>query len=576
MSAFDPLRTYIYVLAYDTPEGMGLHMPIINQLRHWRKFAGEVTPRTNVPIGILALSITTLCLATFVTGRGNIFWDPGSISWWSLLFGMSTAGLIWTFAYWPAMGQKSEKGLAKLTVPLLGSFLASLIISRFVIEGFLHSSDEYAYMFQAQTFLAGRLWNSPPPLGTAMTTLYTWIIGDKWVGQYPPGWPSIITFGLALGLPRLLIVPLLALCTALLMNALLRSKVDRAVRIPVVIFMSLTPFTLFNSASLYSHVASSFLVVCTAFACERCLKSGSLRWAFLIGASIGSLASIRYIAAVIIILPVGIALLKSPHRVRLCFTAILGGLPFLVLLLYYHWAITGDPLKPVYYGAGRTSDRLYFDIQSILEGLRQTGIRFWELSLWTSPAFTVAWVIALVVKVRANVLEVGDFIFPAAVLILVFYPIFGGGFGPRYYYEFWPMACYTVATSINYIIDESLRRATARMVTLSMVYALAVLPWISRDFSAITSTRRDLFDQVAEKRLDHAIVCVQSSTGNLLPLRIYDLTRNGINGNGPVLYVDCNKTDLKSISRAYPTRKIWVYERDIAERRGTLAPLRTR
>lgn len=518
--------------------------------------------------------VTLACFPTFATGRGAIYWNPGTVSWWSRLFVVTIAGVIFGISYWSATAapdRDDRPNSWSFAALMLGTFLLSLVVSNFVIEGFLHSSDEYTYLFQAETFLQGRLWNTPPPLGSAMASIYTWIVGDRWAGQYPPGWPSLIAANLALGLPQIVLAPLLALITGFLLNALMRDKAEAGIRTAVVLFAAVSPFVLFNSASLYSHVAASMMVVCGALACDRSLRTGALCWALLLGMAIGALATIRYIAALIIVLPVGVALLLSRYRLRLCAGAIVGGLPFLLLILWYHWAITGDPLKPVYHAAGRTVDRLYFDGPSIVRGLQQTGIRFWELSLWTSPAFTFLWVVAMVVKARTRRLDIIDALFPVAALILIFYPIFGGGYGPRYYYDFWLLACYTVATGISDLAPGVYRRAARMVVILSATYALTVLPWLSRDLSEVTRSKRDLYDQAAEKRLANAIVCVRSSTSHLHPLRPYDLTRNGIGADGPILYADCTKTDLTSIRKAYPSREVWEYSREEGQPKGLLA-----
>ncbi len=46
---------------------------------------------------------------------------------------------------------------AAFSVILLSGF------ALFVLQGFPNSADEYAYIFQAETFLQKRLWNEPHP-----------------------------------------------------------------------------------------------------------------------------------------------------------------------------------------------------------------------------------------------------------------------------------------------------------------------------------------------------------------------------------------------------------------------------
>ena len=54
----------------------------------------------------------------------------------------------------------------RLLVCLAGGPLLTLVlvaINQFVLMDFPNSGDEYAYLYQAETMAAGRLWNQPPP-----------------------------------------------------------------------------------------------------------------------------------------------------------------------------------------------------------------------------------------------------------------------------------------------------------------------------------------------------------------------------------------------------------------------------
>src|SRR5580698_1059413 len=65
----------------------------------------------------------------------------------------------------------------------LSSFLILSFFSNSVLQRFPNSADVYSYLFQAETFLKGRLWNKPPP---ADSFWFFHIINKegKWLSKY--------------------------------------------------------------------------------------------------------------------------------------------------------------------------------------------------------------------------------------------------------------------------------------------------------------------------------------------------------------------------------------------------------
>jgi hypothetical protein len=88
------------------------------------------------------------------------------------------------------------------------------------------------------------------------------------------------------------------------------------------------------------------------------------------------------------------ALLADTLRSRKLFSrntvfVILGGVPLLAFLLYYHYAITGNPLKSTYSVIEFDSEIwLTFNLQTLSQGWRIFRSGLLSLAEWTCPLYT--------------------------------------------------------------------------------------------------------------------------------------------------------------------------------------------
>jgi hypothetical protein len=315
------------------------------------------------------------------------------------------------------------------------------------------------------------------------------------------------------------------------------------------------------------------LTVAALLAFARTADARSVGAALLTGALIGLLGITRSVTAVAVLIPILVAL-AARRDFRTTVLIGIGGIPFAALLLWYQGSITGNPLKPVYWLAGRDVDHLYFDLPSIKLGLIQTVNRSAGLFLWTSPVLPLLWAAAVVRKLRIRTLGAADFVFPLGVLIFAFYPLHAGnGYGPRYYFDFWPLLVFTVASALR-DLDALKRRRSEALLALSILYGIMIWPLLAYDFHRITFERRDLYVQVKEAGLSNAVICIRSGTGNLLDMMPSDLTRNGVNADGPILYVQCAMVTPPELFEKFPGRTIWSYDRVASAARGRLTRLR--
>ena len=448
------------------------------------------------------------------------------------------------------------------------ALVTASLLTRFLILHSFMTDDEFVYAFQAQTYLAGRVWNPAPPLGDVLTPHFVGLAAGKWFGMYPPGWPMVLALFEALGLPAEAAIVVLIVAAVALLAALVRGKGDAALAILAVAAFAAAPFTIFNGGALYSHFACAVFILLAALATDRALASRSLLWAVIGGAALGMVGVSRNLSAIAVGAPIGIALLLSPHRIKLIAGFALGCAPFGVALLWYQKALTGSPFKSPYWLAGRTVDHLYFDPPSVLKGLRLSVERLMELSFWTSPVLLLLLGGALLIKARARKLGFIDFIFPAAVIAYIFYPMSPVyQYGPRYLFEFWPLALVTIVS--GFALATAQWQAYARaLLLISCAYGIVLWPFVGREYHRFSHQNLAMEDQINAKGLDRAVICIRGDSNIERSRPSESLARNDINASGSILEARCDLTTPAALAAAFPDRSIWTYD---ANDRLTLA-----
>ena len=481
-----------------------------------------------VTAGFAALTLTDTMWVFFASGTLKLAWAAGLL----VLTGL-WAALDWSppafGARWIAVGAA-----------------ATALAAWWVLQGFANSADEYAYVFQAQTYLSGHLWNPAPLLGQALASDYTWVKDGIWAGQYPPGWPAVLALFGWCGWPFWLVNAVLTvgLCLAL-------HRLDPR-RLEMPLLAALSPFVIFTGASLHSHMAAALLGVMSVLCLERARRDKSWGWAMAAGMLLGGLGLVRYMSAALVALPFAVTLLAQ-RRWKLCVGVGVGIVPCFLLVLAYHYALTGDPLKPVYWLGGRTVDHLYFDSVGRALGLRLSLWRWVELVEWAGPGLVLLWVGMMAAKARDRSWSPADWVFPLFVLTFLFYPFDGANrYGPRYYFEALPFVLMAVR-------GRDLGPMARRLVGLSLVYGLVALPFLGGYYRQIVWERQDLYRQVAQQGLSHAIVLVVDGPGHLWKMEPDDMARNGLKADGPVLYARADKTDVDELRRSFPDRQVWIY-----------------
>ena len=470
-----------------------------------------------------------------------------------------------------------------LGVAALG-FAGSLAVV-WALRAFPNSADEYAFHFEAATFLAGRLWNPLPPLHECFSFLHIIELPGRWVALYPPGWPLLLA-GMSLArLPTWLACPLAGIVLLYAVYQLGRRQDGPLGGILAAALVALSPFFLFNAGSYFTHVPTAAAGALFCWMAADFLDRPRLRTGILAGAALGMVGLIRPFNTLPFAVPFLVAFLwRARIRDYVAASSIaLGGLPFLAALMLFYDATIGSPLPDwAKFGGSLVKFGLYprdeFGVSyTPLDQLIRAGVRMIDLAQWTSPLLLLGYVAALVWKAARGRLSFLDFIFPATLAGFLLVPFDGGNqYGPRYYFEGYPFLVLTVVSALVPLLQNRGRPRSvafgASLVFAHLLHAVAVAAFLGWFLRERVDERMDVYDQVRAQGLHHAVIVLRSGTGRSPALTPKDLTRNGLALDGDVIYALDIPDRLGELRALFPDRRFFLYRRDPDSTRGSLNP----
>jgi hypothetical protein len=482
-----------------------------------------------------------------------------------------------TRAAWPLVGATSLVALA-----------ATAVAARYVFNEYPMSGDEYAYIFQSRIFELGRVWIQPWPLERYFDTFFIFNAGGKLITQYPPGWPAVLAAASTIGIANWLVNPILGAGTIAILYLLGLRRYGAATGLLTVCIFAGSGFFVLNSATFFCHPVTAFWGVLFVLAASEYLEHPRVVSGIGAGVTLAAVAVTRHYDAVLFALPALAALVwrSSWAHWRLVPLVVISGLPLIVALLAYYWAITGDPLLTpmTLLDPGERLLGPKFNMVQSTETLLGRGI---ELAEWTSAPFLAVYIWALVRRACRGELHFFEFyglIFPLGYWL--YWGDAGLRWGPRYIYSAFPFVALTAAAAICDALRERnagrLSRVAARAGILSIVISIVQIPFLAINAGKIADQFEDLYRQVARAGIHHALVFVSSGTGEIWHQPIGNLVRNGLSLDDDVIYAHAgdrmadqtNPTAavaaISDLHAAFSDRKIWVYQRKEGDTHGRL------
>lgn len=469
-----------------------------------------------------------------------------------------------------------SKSLYYMMLIASGFFLAAVVIAEEVLEAFPNSSDEYAYLLQAEMFSRGRLWERAHDLPDFFYHINIAQHEGILVSRFPPGWPLMLSIAFEIGLNPALMNPLLGLIALVLFYFFVRRYYDMRVAVWSTLALAFTGFYLFNAASYFSHIACLLVTLLFVFNVYLFQEKKHFAYGLLAGFFLGFIVIIRYYTALLIFIPFFVYLVLE-HRwkaIPLFVWMGIGSLPCLLYLLWYNYSITGNALLPVTMWAYPAEQLGFVKGHSVFKGLEHLARRALMFIYWTSPGLLILYLVFLWRKIKSpaeRLLKPEDYAFLTLTIGYFFYHEIGGNqYGPRFLFEGFP---FLVAFVVSKVLETREKWAVALLLA-SLVFAIVKLPFVSEREANIIDQRQDMYDLVQEENIHNALVFVASPTSPLRPMPTRDLTRNDPKFMNDVIYVLPIPSINDQIMEYYSDRAVYRYERDVNDPDGQLIRIR--
>jgi 4-amino-4-deoxy-L-arabinose transferase-like glycosyltransferase len=455
-------------------------------------------------------------------------------------------------------------------------FVITLFISADTLEQFANSSDEYAYLFQAEMFSRGKLW---APAHDLPDFFYHNNIPQHdgiLVSRFSPGWPLFLSAAFEAGIPAYLINPVLAVLTLIVFYFFACHVYGDRVALWSLGALAFTGFYIFNAASFFSHVLS--LLVTLLFVCNLYLyhKDRNFFYGLLAGFFLGFAATINEYNVFFVFIPLLLYLFYQ-YRFRAVYLLLLmavGAVPFVIFLLSYNYSITGDPLLSVT-GWTHPLEKLGFvKGHNVVKGLEHAARWILLFFYWASPGLLILYFVFLYRKMKSRTerfLHAEDYFLLFLMIGYFFYHEVGGNqYGPRFLFEGFAFLILFVVSKVFQIREKW----AVSLLLASLIYAVVKFPFITHREAQILDERQDLYDLVEGKKISNAVVLVSSATSPKRPMPADDLTRNDPKFQNDVIFALELPTITTKLMEYYNDRSFYRYVREPDNPQGELIKIK--
>lgn len=465
----------------------------------------------------------------------------------------------------------------KIILLLLGTFISITVlvyIAIFILQDFPNSSDEYNYIMQAKTILAGRFWNKPHPLQEFFK--FTNIIekDGKLVNISAPGWPLALAVAMLFKVPLWFVNPILGTLSLLVIFLIGKKLYDEKVALLSVFVTFVSSFFLLNSASYFPHTLASLLVLFFVYFGLIFIDEEKPRYVLLMGIFFGLAFITRYCIAFGVVFVLALYFLfEKPKFYKKILWFFIGAAPFIIFLFLYNYNITGNFLLVPGFEDYR---RLWFYPGFLTLGLKEHLLQLFNFMKWT-PLFLL-WISIIYLPKSFKKVSKGyiEFIFWFLVLGSIFFipSSIGNEYGPRYYYEGFPfLVLFTISNLFKedfYYKKNDLSKFLLWLFILSLILNVPMLIGHLRIEREVVWGRKDLYRLVEKEKIKNAIIFLNTGSGAIRQMPIGGLTQNDIDYSNSVLYVWDRGEDNKRLMGYYLKRGYYTYSYDRKGGRGSL------
>ncbi len=369
--------------------------------------------------------------------------------------------------------------------------LLMLFIQFKYLAGMPVSTDEFSYLFQANIFKNFRLY-APAPESPEFYQFENIIINDgKWYSKYTAGFPALLTFGVAVGLPWI-VNPLLAILAAYFIFRISDMLFDRKTAYLSLFTAFLSPFFLFNgAASFQPHISVACALLGSACFYFMTIKQRDFKWHYAVfsGVLFTMGASIRPIDSALwgisfFLLSIYLLFVRKDRKVlfvrflAVLMTALVG----VFLILCMNKVYTGQLTKFAFHqfqqrevwGIGSMGHNIY---RAIWNSFYTLG----RLLSWSSFLFVETALLAFIGNQRKRSLFLWFVFLVFAFFYFGWYGIGAFEYGPRFYTSglvfLIPVSAYGLKEVFELIGAKTgkVRAVQCAFITVSLFYCIFVI-----------------------------------------------------------------------------------------------------
>ncbi|PYV44019.1 MAG: hypothetical protein DMG06_08295 [Acidobacteria bacterium] len=233
------------------------------------------------------------------------------------------------------------------------AFVMYWAIGYFAERGFTpNMHDEYAYIFQAETFANGKLYY-PPPVHPEFFDAFHILTEKIYASKYPPGHALILVPGLLLGVPMLMPL-LLSMGSLMVLYFWVKEIKDQDFALISTGLLAISPLQIQMATSYLSHSTTLFFLLLFAYSLRNSFERRSLGYPVIAGIAIGIAFITRPLTAFAVASPFifyffFLAIRKAregkKHGLKIISLMSLACFPFLIIFFGYNTILMGSPLK---------------------------------------------------------------------------------------------------------------------------------------------------------------------------------------------------------------------------------------
>lgn len=461
--------------------------------------------------------------------------------------------------YFPFYKETQNKLLIILVLLCVSIIL--IISINFVFHETAVTDDEYTYDFQAQTLLAGRLTNPPPPVKDNFNNVFIINDGHSWVGKYNLGHPLVIALGMLLG-NRYIFIIIISLFTLLLIyHITLELFKEKKLSLCSILLGAVSPFFYMVSSSRLSHTTSAFFLALFMYLFIKVVNSEYSKFnRFLIsliaGLSIGYAFNTRPLTAIGFSIPFIIIVIKNLltdiKRTTLIFFGLLFGFSLiLIFTLWYNYNITGNFLLfPFNYYSPQEAVGFGTYGHTPLLGFRNFLVEFFRLNT-TLFGFPIGLLFVFIQFFYTK--DYRDYILFGIIIsfstaYFFYYSPGVADLGPIYYYELIIPLLILTARGIKTSVELALKISeTGKSFVYTFLLILIISSWVTfvpekvTHISRLTAEIREPYEHVHSYGIHNAVILIKR-----LPLKgwVFGYPSPSPKLNDDIIY--CRLADRKS------------------------------